>query len=101
VLNHDDTTDIKRIPVDQSNFNANVQFLEETGLLNKDIKILEIGCGAGRLVHYLTQKGFSVAGFDISRTLIKEGHVRYPDAMIFIASGGMKCRLKIHSSILF
>lgn len=75
--------------LDWGNFNANVQFLEKTGLLKDNIKILEIGCGAGRLVRYLTQKGFSVAGFDISRTLIKEGHIRYPDAMIFIAGDGM------------
>ena len=61
--------------LDWGNFRANIQFLEETGLLNKDIKILEIDCGAGRLVRYLAQSGLGVAGFDISRTLIKEGHV--------------------------
>lgn len=85
--NYDYTADIKNGKIDRSNFDANIQFLEGTGLLKEGIRILEIGCGAGRLISYLTQKGFSVIGFDISRSLIKEGNVRYPDAMKFLASG--------------
>ena len=80
--------------LDWGNFNANVQFLEKTGSLKGGIKILGIGCGAGRLVRYLAQSGFSVTGLDISRTLIKEGHVCYPDVMIFIASRGDEMPIK-------
>lgn len=80
--------DIKNGKIDRSNFNANVQFLEGTGLFNGNIKILEIGCGAGRLTNYLTQKRFNAIGIDISSTLITEGRIHYPDAIIFIASGG-------------
>ena len=78
--------DLKNGKIDRSNFDANIQFLEGTGLLNDGIKILEIGCGAGRLTNYLTRKEYSVIGFDISRSLINEGHLRYPAAIIFIAS---------------
>lgn len=80
--------DIKNGKIDRSNFDANVQFLEGTGLFNDNIKILEIGCGAGRLTNYLTQKKFNAVGIDISSTLIMEGRIRYLDAIIFIASGG-------------
>ena len=94
VSNFDYTTDLKNGKIDRSNFDANIQFLEGTGLLKKDIRILEIGCGAGRLTNYLIQKGFDAIGFDISETLIKEGHSRYPDTLIFIASGGGDMPLK-------
>jgi len=85
MLNNDYTADIKNGKIDRSNFEANIRFLEGTELLKEGIRILEIGCGAGRLVSYLTQKGFSVIGFDISKSLIKEGNKRYPDARIFLA----------------
>lgn len=79
--------DIKNGKIDRSNFDANVKFLEGTGLFNENIKILEIGCGAGRLTNYLTKKRFNAIGIDISSTLITEGCIHYPDAIIFIASG--------------
>lgn len=78
---------IKNENIDWGNFNANVQFLDETGLLREGIRILEIGCGAGRLTNYLARKGFNVIGFDISRGLIKEGYIRYPNTTILHASG--------------
>ncbi len=87
MLNNDYTADIKKGKIDRSNFEANIRFLEGTELLKKDLKILEVGCGAGRLISDLTQKGFSAIGFDISKSLIIEGNMRYPDAMKFLASG--------------
>ena len=92
--NFDYTTDLKNGKIDRGNFDANIQFLEETGLLKKDLRILEIGCGAGRLTNYLIRKGFDAIGFDISETLINEGHSRYPDTIIFIASGEADMPLK-------
>jgi len=79
----------KKPNLDLGNFNANVQFLENTGLLNGDVNanILEIGCGAGRLTNYLTLKGCNTIGFDIDRNAIIEGRIRYPDTTMFLASG--------------
>jgi SAM-dependent methyltransferase len=79
---------IKSEKIDRSNFDTNTQFSDETGLLNEGVSISEIGCGIGRLSSRFTQKGFSILCFDVDEISIKEGHLRYPDATIFIASGG-------------
>ena len=80
---------IKNENLDWGNFNANVQFLENTGLLNGDgnAKILEIGCGAGKLINHLTLRECNTIGFDIDRNAIIEGRVRFPDKTMFLASG--------------
>lgn len=84
---NDDTTYINNGEIDRSNFDANILFLDENDLLKGNIRILEVGCGAGRLTNYLTQRGFNIIGFDISRNLIKEGNMCYPDAIKFLTSG--------------
>lgn len=81
------STDIKKGKIDRGNYVANVHFLAETGLLKEGTRILEIGCGAGRLIDYLTQKGFDAIGFDVSKMLIKQHHALNSDATTFIASG--------------
>lgn len=45
--------------------------------LDKNVKILDIGCGSGNVVNYLEQKGFDVIGIDISKETIKEGKEKY------------------------
>ena len=40
----------------RGNLQANLQFLQETDLLKKNDKILEIGCGTGSLVNELKKK---------------------------------------------
>lgn len=61
------------------NLEVNLAFLDQTGFLTGDQKILEIGCGIGTLVYELTQKGYSVVGTDISREAIAFGQKKYPD----------------------
>ncbi|AKB86163.1 bifunctional 2-polyprenyl-6-hydroxyphenol methylase/3-demethylubiquinol 3-O-methyltransferase UbiG [Methanococcoides methylutens] len=80
-------TDIKIGKIDRGNFAANVQFLEENGLLKEGSRILEIGCGAGTLTDYLTLKGFDAIGFDTSKILIKVNYSRNSNATTFIGSG--------------
>ena len=87
MTNYNYTADIEAGKIDRSNFEANIRFLEGIGLPKEGIKILEVGCGAGRLTNYLTQRGFNIIGFDISRSLIEEGDMRYPDAIKLLASG--------------
>lgn len=61
------------------NLRVNLAFLEQTGLLAGDQKILEVGCGIGTLVHELVQKGCFAVGTDISREAIAFGRKKYPD----------------------
>ena len=41
------------------------------------IKILDVGCGSGYSVNYLTERGFDVTGIDFSEEIIKEGKKKY------------------------
>ena len=54
------------------NFEANLQFLQKTKTLKKGSKILEIGCGKGKLLAYLNDQGFDVVGTEINIDRIRE-----------------------------
>ena len=61
----------------RGNLQTNLEFLDETGLLKKSDKILEIGCGIGSVVDALSEKGHSVIGTDISQEAINYGLKKY------------------------
>ena len=42
-------------------------------------KVLDIGCGYGDFVAFLTSRGFDATGIDISATAVKKGLDRFPD----------------------
>jgi 2-polyprenyl-3-methyl-5-hydroxy-6-metoxy-1,4-benzoquinol methylase len=44
--------------------------------IGRDVRILEIGCGNGRIVINLARKGYSVVGVDISPVLIEDAVLR-------------------------
>jgi ubiquinone/menaquinone biosynthesis C-methylase UbiE len=68
----------------RGNLQANLQFLQETNLLKKSDKILEIGCGTGSLVNELKTKGFDIAGTDISQEAIAYGLKKYGDIKLSV-----------------
>ncbi|MEG0050968.1 MAG: class I SAM-dependent methyltransferase [Terrisporobacter sp.] len=50
--------------------------------LNENIKVLDVGCGSGYSVNYLTEKGFDVTGIDFSEDAIKKAKETYGDINI-------------------
>jgi SAM-dependent methyltransferase len=45
-------------------------------------RVLEVGCGAGRILGYLVQLGGEVHGTDISRDMVEHCHAAYPAAHV-------------------
>ena len=47
-------------------------FIEQELNYNKDLKILDVGCGTGRHAIELTKRGYRVTGIDLSESLLKK-----------------------------
>lgn len=73
--------------IEFGNLDANLRFLDDTGLLRPGIKVLEIGCGRGTLVHRLRTQGIDVVGVETSATRIDEGGALYGQLPIEQISG--------------
>lgn len=54
------------------------QLTQFTSYIAKKAKILDIGSGCGRDVHYLMEEGHDVIGIDLSKNLVKEAKKRVP-----------------------
>src|SRR3989344_8318777 len=59
--------------INLGNLKSNILFLKKTKLLNKNKKILEIGCGRGSLVDYLIKQGYNIKGIDSNKKYLIEG----------------------------
>lgn len=70
---------IKSGRINLGNLQVNLDFIEETGLMGADKKVLELGCGAGNLAHFLHTTGVAVIGSDIAQTAIDHARNRYPE----------------------
>ncbi|MHC4166247.1 MAG: class I SAM-dependent methyltransferase [Planctomycetota bacterium] len=66
------------------NLQTNLEFIEQTGLLGPETRILEVGCGIGSLVVELSKKGYNITGTDISREAIKYGLEKYGDIRLMV-----------------
>jgi SAM-dependent methyltransferase len=60
-------------PAEYGNLEANLVFIETSGLLRKDVEVLEIGSGTGALLQRLRARGCRIQGVDINAGLIREG----------------------------
>jgi len=56
--------------------------------IKENDKVLDIGCGNGRLYHVLKEKQILYTGFDLSEELIKIAKTKYPEASFVV--GDMK-----------
>lgn len=64
---------------DFGNLEANLHFLNKTGLVDKQEKLLEIGSGKGALLNYFYRKGYDIMGVDINERWIKESRELFGD----------------------
>lgn len=54
------------------NFSSNIDFLQQTGLLDRKKRILEIGCGKGNLTKALHDEGHVVSAIDASQDALDQ-----------------------------
>ena len=50
--------------------------------LSKDARILEAGCGVGRVVRYLQDWGYDIEGLELNASIVKQVIDRFPDMRI-------------------
>src|SRR3989344_3584567 len=51
---------------------------EFISMVPKEAKVLDVGCGSGRDLHYLMDYKFDVVGIDLSEGIINEAKKRVP-----------------------
>ncbi len=57
-------------------------------VVGTEARVVEIGCGYGRVCQELCDQGFSdVTGYDISAAMIERGHIEYPELALRHYSG--------------
>ncbi|MHC5191610.1 MAG: class I SAM-dependent methyltransferase [Planctomycetota bacterium] len=69
---------IKKGVSNRGNLQINLDFLEETHLINSAVKALELGCGTGNLAAHLQAQGVSMVAADISETAIEHARKTHP-----------------------
>lgn len=72
---------------DFGNLEANLAFLDRSGLLSPDARILELGSGQGAMLHALRARGLNAVGVEISPARIAEARSRFGDLPIELTSG--------------
>jgi len=68
-------------PQQFGNFEANLRFIDATGLVSAGTRVLEIGTGTGALLHELIGRGVEARGVELRQELIDESvrfHGRLP-----------------------
>ena len=59
------------------NFESNISFLNETGVIKGCSKILEIGCGKGHLLNYFYKKDLDITATEINASFLEESKKFY------------------------
>jgi ubiquinone/menaquinone biosynthesis C-methylase UbiE len=62
-----------------SNFKNHSEHIDKfLSLIDKNGKILDVGCGCGTDANYISSKGFTVVGIDLSRGMIRLAKENFP-----------------------
>jgi SAM-dependent methyltransferase len=67
----------EQIPRHLGNLDANLRFIEATGVLEPGVDLLEIGSGTGALLHVLQQRGVRARGVELRQEFIDQAHAWY------------------------
>jgi SAM-dependent methyltransferase len=74
-------------PAEYGNLEANLRFIEASGILRPGAEILEIGSGTGALLQRLRAKGCRIRGVDINPSLIGEGRAWFGELPVQLVAG--------------
>jgi SAM-dependent methyltransferase len=74
-------------PQQFGNIDANVRFIDETGVATPSAEILEIGAGTGLLLHTLIERGCHARGVELRADLIAEARRWFGDLPIAQVAG--------------
>jgi SAM-dependent methyltransferase len=69
------------------NIEANLRFIEQTGVLDAKPSILEIGTGTGALLHHLRERGLDARGVELRQAFIDQAYAWYGPLPITKVSG--------------
>lgn len=72
---------------DYGNFDANIQFLLNTGVLVPGTRVLEIGCGKGRMLLELQRFGLAAQGVENNAWMIDESRRLFGDLPTTLVQG--------------
>jgi SAM-dependent methyltransferase len=65
------------LPRQLGNLDANLRFIDHTGVLVASPEILEIGSGTGTMLHQLRQRGYRAQGVELRQAFIDQAHAWY------------------------
>lgn len=68
------------------NLDVNLSFLQQAGCIKNSKKVLEVGCGIGTIVFWLSQQGCAAVGSDISSVAVEYGKQKYPHISLNVES---------------
>lgn len=76
-----------RGPTQFGNLDANLRFIDDTGVVRPGIRVLEIGSGTGTLLSRLRDRGVDISGVDVNADLVAEARRWHGDLPLHHVQG--------------
>ncbi len=83
----DDAPTMTTAPQQFGNLEANLHFVDQTGVVRPGVRLLEIGAGTGAMLRALTDRGAIATGVELRQDLIDEAHRHFGDLPILRVTG--------------